>query len=291
MVYLAGDRSELPTPPTTTDSLADADAVLATATANRPTLTRAFRAGKPVAIAGGDATAAVRSLLDSVRADYSFGVETVRARPVSVVVAVPRSDTVETFTVVTEGGWDAPVLDPLGWALVGRVPECDTFVPESSTDDTFEYAGATHVVGRLPTGETYANRSVASVSRQEADRFVRLRTKLHAAANEGYGIEEAVRETDLPDDQRLDSVYPNPHTNDGVQVANVSDSSRSTFEIEVTPASSRARSALTGCGGFQTEGTLAYDYRTSFQWKNDSILDTDRHYGSATGRGEWSFST
>ncbi len=24
-----------------------------------------------------------------------------------------------------------------------------------------------------------------------------------------------------------------------------------------------------------------------FQWKRDRLLDTDRHYGSATGRGEW----
>ncbi|MFC6734511.1 hypothetical protein [Haladaptatus sp. GCM10025893] len=161
------------------------------------------------------------------------------------------------------------MLDPVGWALVGRLPDCDTFVPESSTDDAFQYAGATHLVGRLPTGETYAARSEASVTQQDAGLFVRLRTKLHAAANEGYAVEEAVRETDLPDDQRMHTVYPNPHTKNGVQVANVSDTTRSTFEIEVTPASPRARSALTGCGGFRTKGALAYDYRTSFQWKQD----------------------
>lgn len=215
----------------------------------------------------------------------------VRARPVKVVVADPRGDTVETYTFVAEGGWDDPILDPFGWALVGGVPECDTFVPHSSMDEMFEYAGAAHVIGRLPTGETYASRSEGSVSRQDSGLFVRLQTKLHTAANDGYAVEEAVRETDLPDDQHLDSVFPNPHTQNGVQVANVSDTTRSTFAIEVTPDSPRARSALTGCGGFHTEETLAYDYRTSFQWKNDTLLDTNRHYASTTGRGEWAFNT
>ncbi|MFB6101558.1 MAG: hypothetical protein ABEJ73_03235 [Haloplanus sp.] len=153
----------------------------------------------------------------------------------------------------------------------------------------FQYAGAAHIVGRLPTDETYVARSEASTSRQDAGLFVRLQTRLHAAANGGFAVEKAVREADFPDDQRLDEVYPNSHTKSGVQVANVSDTIRSTFAIEVTPASPRARSALTGCGGLQTEGGLAYDHRTSFQWKRDGLLDTDRHYGSATGRGEWAF--
>lgn len=211
VVYIAGDDSDLPGPSTTTESLEEADAMLATAAADRTKLTRAFRAGKPVAVAGGGATAAVRGLLDGVRADYSFGIEMVRARPVKVVVADPRGDTVETYTFVAEGGWDDPVLDPFGWALVGRVPECDTFVPESSMDEMFEYAGAAHVVGRLPTGETYVSRSEASVSQQDAGLFVRLRTKLHAAANDGYAVEKAVREADFPDDQHLTDVYPNAH--------------------------------------------------------------------------------
>ena len=288
-VYVAGDASDLPNPPATTESIVEAGSVLATATADRTKLARAFRAGKPVAVAGGGATAAVHGLLDGVREDYSFGVEMVRARPVKVVVADPRGDTVETYTFVAEGGWDDPILDPFGWALVGRVPECDTFVPESSLDDMFEYAGAAHIVGRLPTGETYTSRSEASVSRQDAGLFVRLQTKLHVAANDGYAVEEAVREADFPDDKRLTDVYPNSHTQNGVQVANVSDTTRSTFTIEVTPASPRAGSALTGCGGFQTEGGLAYDHRTSFQWKRDRLLDTDRHYGSTTGRGKWAF--
>ncbi|WP_232819698.1 twin-arginine translocation signal domain-containing protein [Haloprofundus halophilus] len=212
VVYIAGDASDLPNPPATTESLEDADAVLATATADRTKLAHAFRAGKPVAVAGSGANGAVHSLLDSVREDYSFGVEMVRARPVKVVVADPRGDTVETYTFVAEGGWDDPILDPFGWVLVGRVPECDTFVPESSMDDMFEYAGAAHIVGRLPTGETYASRSEASVSRQDADLFVRFQTKLHAAATDGYAVEEAVREVDFADDKRLTEVYPNTHT-------------------------------------------------------------------------------
>lgn len=288
-VYLAGDRSDLPTPPLTAETVEDADVILATAIADSTILTRAIQSGKPVAVAGDGATATMHGLLDSVGEEYSFGVETVRARPVSIVVAIPRGDTVATFTFVAEGGWEDSVLDPLGWALVGRVPDCATFAPESSMDDAFAYAGATHVVGRLPTGETYAARSVASASRQDAELFVRLRTKLHAASNEGYAIESAVRETDLPDDQHLHHVYPNPHTQNGVQVANVSDTTRSTFAIEVTPERPRTRRALTGCGGFRTAEKLAYDYRTSFRWKRDRLLNTNRHYATATGRGEWHF--
>lgn len=58
--------------------------------------------------------------------------------------------------------------------------------------DAFEYAGGVHLVSCLPTGETYVSRLEASVSRKDADLFVRLRTKLHTAANDGYAIEETV---------------------------------------------------------------------------------------------------
>ncbi|MEF8813383.1 MAG: hypothetical protein V5A55_06140 [Halovenus sp.] len=290
-IYVVSADSDLPTPPTAAGSLADATAVLAAATADRAPLTQAVRAGKPVAIVGDSAPTTMRGLLASVRGEYSFGVEMVRARPVEVVVIDPRGDTVETYTFVADGGWKDPVLDPFGWALAGRVPESDTALPESAMDDAFEYAGAAHVVGRLPTGETYASRSVASVAEQDDWVFVDLQTTLHAAANDGYAIEEALREADLPDDQHLDTVYPNPHTQNGVQITNVSSTVQSTFGIELTPESPRARSALTGSGGFRTESALAYDYRTSVQWKHDTLLDTDRHYATATGRGEWAFRT
>lgn len=286
-VYLAGDASDLPDPPNTADSAADATAVLATPNADRVALARALRAGKPVAVAGGGCQDALHGLLRSVRQDYTFGVESVRGRPVPVAVADPRGDTVQTYTFVDDGGWEQPVLDSFGWALAGRVPECDTFVPESSMDDAFAYAGAATVAGRLETGETYASRTEASVARQNNERFVRLRTDLHAAANEGYPVEEAIRQMDFPNDQYLDDVWPNPNTRDGVQVGNYSSSIESKFEIQVTPESDRARATLTGCGGLQTQGEIAYDLRVSPQWKRDQLLGSDRHYAGATGRGEW----
>jgi hypothetical protein len=286
-VYLAGDASDLPEPPETTDSPADAEFVLATPDTDSGVPSDAFRAGTPVAFAGGDCQTALRGLLEGVRGDVQYGLERVRARPVAVVAAVPADGTVSTYTFVREGGWPEPVLAPLGWVVHGRLPDCRTFVPEHFTDDQYEYAGAAHVAGRLESGETYASQSVASVAEQDDERFVRLRSTLHAAANDGYPIEEAVRETDLPDDQHLHEFFPNPHTQNGVQVRNVSDSSRSTFGVEFRPETDRARGALTGCGGFETEGTLAYDYRASVQWKRERLLETDRHYATATGRGEW----
>ncbi|WP_336035422.1 hypothetical protein [Halobacterium yunchengense] len=285
-VYVAGGESDLPEPPETAASVEDADAVLATPDADRVAVVRALRAGKPVALAGGDPALAVRGALEAA-GGRTFGVESVRARPVPVAVAVPRGETVETFTVVDDGGWSRPVLDPFGWALTGRVPDCQTFVPESSADDEYAYAGAAHVVGRLGSGEAYASRSVASVARRDAGTFVRLRTTLHAEADDGYAVELAEREADFPDDQRLHRTWPNPHTRSGVRVANVSDATRSTFAVEAEPASDRARSALTACGGLRTEGRLAYDHRTAFRWQRDGLLSPDRHYGSATGRGEW----
>lgn len=288
-VYLAGDTDDLPQPPETTDALSEAAVVLATASAESDALSFAFRAGKPVAVAGDDCQDALVELLEPVATDYQYGVERVRGRPVAVVAAVPESDAAATYTFVREGGWEEPVLDPLGWVEHGRLPDCQTFVRESSADDAFEYAGSATVVGRLETGETYASRSVASVAEQDGERFVRLRSKLHAAANDGFPIEKAGRETDLPDDQHIHQLFPNSHTENGVQVANTSSSLRSRFGVTFTPETDRARGALTGCGGLRTEGSLAYDYRARFRWKRDRLVDSDRHYGSASGRGEWHF--
>jgi hypothetical protein len=286
-VYLAGDASDLPDPPNTADSPAAATAVLATPNADRVALARALRDGKPVAIAGTSCQDALRGLLESVRREFTFGVESVRGRPVPVAVADPRADTVETYVFVDDGGWEQPVLDPFGWALAGRVPECKTFVPESSMDDEFAYAGAATIAGRLRTGETYASRTEASVARQDDERFVRLRTDLHAAANDGYPVEEVSREMDFPNDQHLDDMWPNANTRDGVQVGNYSSPIESRFEIEVTPESDRARATLTGCGGVQVHGAVAYDFRVRPQWKRDELLGSDRHRAEATGRGEW----
>lgn len=286
-VYRTGDDGDLPEPPSKVDNLDEADAVLATGDADRAPLVRALRDGKPVAVGAGDVQGGLRGLLESARQDYTFGVEAVRARPVPVAVAVPGDGTVDTYTFVDDGGWDDPVLDAFGWALVGRVPECDTFVPSSSMDDQYDYAGSAHIAGRLETGEAYVSRTTATVSRQDGGRFVRLRTRLHAEANDGYAIQEAVKASDFPDDQRLHRVWPNPHTENGVQVTNTSDTVQSDFSFEATPESSRAKSALTACGGLRTEGAVGYDHRVSVTWKRDELLGTDRHYASSTGRGEW----
>ncbi|WP_232687019.1 hypothetical protein [Halobacterium zhouii] len=288
-VYLAGETADLPDPPTTTDTVEDADAVLATASADRVELVRAFRAGKPVAFAREGAQNALRGLLERVRQEYTFGVETVVGRPVETVVAVPGGNgTVETYTFVAEGGWPDPVLDPFGWALVGRVPECDTFVPESSADSEYDYAGSAHVAGRLDTGETYVSRTTGSVRRYENDqRHVRLRTAMHVAANDGYAVERAQRVADFANDEETTNWFPNPHTQNGVEVSNHSDPVDETVDVTFTPVSGRTRSALTGCCGVSIEESVAYDHETDFEWKHDRLLGSDVHHGGGTGRGEW----
>lgn len=286
-VYLAGETSDLPDPPTTTDSLADADAVLATPDANLADVVAAFRAGTTVAFAGGDAQ---RAVADALAADdnHRYGTETVVGRPVSVAAAVPHGDAASTYAFVDEGGWDDPVLDPVGWVEHGRLPACDTFVPESSADDEYAYAGSAFVAGRLETGETHATRTTATTRQyDDGERRVRLRTTVHAAANDGYAVDEARRATDFPNDEELRSWFPNPHERNGVRVGNHSDLLEERLEVEFTPTNSRARGALTGCCGATTDGAVAYDHRTSFRWKRDDLLGDDRHYASATGRGEW----
>ena len=288
-VYLAGDSDDLPEPPATADTIEDADAVLATANADRTDLAQALRSGIPVAFAAGDVQNALRGLLESVRQNHTFGVETVRGRPVETAVAVPGGDgTVETYTFVAEGGWDDPVLDPFGWALVGRVPECDTFVPESSADDEYEYAGSAFVVGRLDTGETYASRTTGTVRRYEnGQRHARLRTTMHAAANDDYAVEQAQRIADFPNDEEVMDWFPNPHTRNGVRVSNHSNPIDETLNVAFAPASDRARSALTGCCGASVGESLAYDHETSFKWKRDELFGSDTHHGGGSGRGEW----
>lgn len=286
-VFLAGETSTLPEVPMSVDSLADARVALATPDAWVPPLAEAFRNGTTVAFAGDKAPDALASLLVSVRDEFHYGIETIEGTSVETTVAIPHGDTIETYQFVDEEEWDDPTLDPVGWALDSRLPDCQTFIPESTADDQYTRVGAAWIVGRLSAGETYAARTTGYRRTTPDVKRLRLRTTIHAAANDGYAIETAVREADLPDDQHLHSVAPNPHTQNGVQVTNASDTVRSTFGIELTPDSPRARSALTGCGRFRTEGPLAYDYRTSVRWKRDELLDTDRHYATATGRGEW----
>lgn len=285
-VFLAGDTGDLPVPPTTTDSIDDAEVVLATPDASTATLADAFGRGSTVAFAGGDAPAALASLLESVRGEYSYGIETVKGRPVEVTVAEPRGDTANTFQFVREGGWDDPVLDPLGWALHGRIPDCETFVPESAADDRYVPAGSAWIAGRLPSGETYAARTRASRHTDGSSRRLRLRTTMHAAAGGGYAVAEARRVADFPNDEALMDWFPNPHERNGVEVSNRSDLIEERLDVTFSPAGNEARGALTGCCGLAAR-TLAYDHRTRWTWTDDGLLGSDSNYGGGSGRGEW----
>lgn len=285
-VFLAGDAGDLPDPPTTTETLEDAEVVLATPDASMASLADAFRQGRVVAFAGGDAPAALASLLDSLRGAYSYGIETVKGRPVEVSVAVPGGDTVDTFQFVREDGWDDPVLDPLGWALHGRIPDCETFVPESTADDQYTHTGSAWIAGRLWSGETYAARTRASRHTNDTARRFRLRTTMHAAANDDYAVEEARRVADYPNDESLMDWFPNPHERNGIEVTNHSDLIEERLDVSFSPTANEARGALTGCCGLEAR-TLAYDHQTRWRWTDSRGFGSDSHYGGGSGRGEW----
>jgi hypothetical protein len=286
-VFLAGDAGDLPEPPETADALADAEIVLATSDAEIVLLADAFRHGTTVAFAGGGSQAALASLLDALGGEYDYGIETVEGRPVGVSVAEPRGDTANTFQFVREGGWDDPVLDPLGWARHARLPDCETFVPESSADDQYARAGSAWIAGRLPSGETYAARTRASKHTDAGTRRLRLRTAMHAAANGGCPITEARRVGDFPNDENLLDWFPNPHERNGVEVTNRSSPIEERLDVSFSPAGDDARGALTGCCGLTTAGEYAYDHRTRWIWTDDGLLGSDSRYGGGSGRGEW----
>lgn len=285
-VALAGETGALPTPPETAPSLAAAHAVIATPGAATEPLAAAFRDGTAVAFAGSGAPAALAGLLEAVREDYHYGLETVSGRPVEVAVAEPRGDTVRTAQFVREGGWDDPVLDPVGWALDGRVPDCETFVPERSSDAQYERLGSAWLAGRLPGGETYAARTVGSrYAGDEVDRF-RLRSALHAAASGGYAVGDARRVADFANDEAVVKWFPNPHTQNGVRVSNQSAPVEERLDVTFEPASETARGALTGCCGATTTA-FAYDHRTTWRWTDAGLFGSGSHYGGGSGRGRW----
>jgi len=287
-VALVGDADALPIPPRRADSLDAASVALATPDADTRPLASTLRRGATVAFAGDGAPAALRDLLEAVGDDYHWGVETVDARPVGVTVAVPRGDAVATVHAVREGGWDDPVLDPLGWALVGRLPECDTFVPEDSTPPQFHDVGSATVVGRLASGETYAARTAGSHARLgDGEHRLRLHSTVHAGATGGYAVESARRVVDLANDATLDEWFPNAHERGGVRVRNRSDPVAERLDVTVSPASDRARAGLTGCCGLRAGGALGYDHRTRFTWRRDRLLGSDSRYGGGVGRGTW----
>lgn len=158
-VWLAGDTQDLPDPSTGAESQRDAEILLATPSASISPLADAFRQGRTVAFAGGGSQSALAALLDAVRGEFDYGIETVTGRPVGVSVAEPHGETAATFLFLREGAWGDPILDPLGWALEPRLPDCATFVPESSADDRYDPAGTAWIAGRLQSGEVYAART------------------------------------------------------------------------------------------------------------------------------------
>jgi len=284
-VYLAGDVDALPDPPARTDSLDDAEVALATPDADRTPLAAAFREGTTVAFAGNGAPDALRVLLAAVDDEYHYGIETIEGQAVEPAVAVPRERVVHTIQFLREGGWEG-VLDPLGWALNPRVPDCRTFVPESTFDDRFSGLGSAWIVGRFASGETYASRTTAS--RYDGDVWrLRVRTTTHAASGGGYAVDGARRVADFPNDESLSDWFPNPHERNGIEVSNHSDPIAERLDVSFAPTNARARAALTGCCGVTVNGVVGYDHRTTFQWTNDGLLDSDSRYGGGTGRGEW----
>ncbi len=290
-VFLAGEPSALPDVPMRVDSLGDARVALATPDAPLPPLAEAFRNDTTVAFAGNNAPGALASLLAFVSDGFHYGIETVVGKSVKTTVAVPNRDTVDTYQFVHESGWDDPTLDPVGWTLDGRLPDCETFVPESASDEQYARVGSAWLVGRLASGETYAARTVGRRHTSPDARRLRLRTTVHAAANEGFAIDEARRVADFPNDESLLDSFPNPHERDGVAVANYSDLIENRLEVSISPATDRTERGLTGCCGLTTGGAYAYDHRTRWVYTNNGLVGSKSHYGGGTGRGEWHIRT
>lgn len=287
-VFLAGDTDALPAPPERVDSIEAAWAAIATPDAAIEPLAQGLRQGTTIAFAGGEAAAALGNLLDAVSTEASYGVETVEGRPTETVVAEPRGDTVSTYQFIREGGFDDPVLDPLGWVMGGRIPDCQTFVPERSNDDAFDRIGTATIAGRLPTGETYAGRTVGYRHSDTQDvRRYRFRSSVHAAANEGIGIEAATRVADFANDAQLTRWFPNPHERNGVAVSNNSDPIEERLHVTFEPASDRARATLTGCCGCSVDETLTYDHRIQFRWERSGLFGSTERSGGGSGVGRW----
>lgn len=179
-MFLAGETRRLPDVQMSVDALVDAKVALATPEVSLPPLA---------------------SLLASVRDKFHDGIETIEDKSVETTVAIPGSDTVETDQFVHAGGWDDTTLDPVGWTLRSRLLDCETFVPASASDDQYARVGSAWLVGRLPSGETYPARTTGHRPSTRDVQRLRLRTTMHAAANDGHAIEEVRRAADFPNDE------------------------------------------------------------------------------------------
>lgn len=291
-VYLAGDVANLPTPPTTTDSLDEARVAIATPTADSDSLADALRNGTTVAFAGENAPNALQTVLGAVSDEYRYGTETVKGRPVGTAVAVPRSDTIDTLHFVDEGGWDDPVLDPIGWTFSGRIPDCETVVAGDPTESKFDLAGTATLVGRLESGETYLSRTMARVRPDGNDgRLVRFDTTMHAAATGGYNVAEARRVADVANDETVRALFPNSHEKSGVEVSNNSDPIENRLDASFAPTTDETRTDFAGCCGFTADAAVGYDHRTTWSWKKNSLIGSNDRSGGGSGRGEWHVGT
>lgn len=291
-VYLAGDAGSLPEPPTTTDSLSAARVAIATPNADREALADALAGGTTVAFAGNGGPDALQAVLRGVRENYRYGTETVKDRPVAAVVAVPRSNTLDTFHFVDEGGWDDPVLDTVGWTFSGSIPECQTTVPSAALGAGFSLAGTATVVGRLGSGETYLSRTTAQVRRvDDGGRRVRFDTAMHAARTGGHPIARVRRVADVANDEAADGWYPETGDESGLSMTNDSDPVENRLDATFEPSTDDTRAAFTGCCGFNAAGAVGYDHRTRWRWEKDTLLESDRRTGGGIGRGEWHVGT
>lgn len=292
-VYVDGD---VPSPPETADDLGSADAALVdAAVADVPRLAGAVRDGTPVAFAAvgsgrRGAVGALRELLAAVRGDYRYGFEALHGRPVTVTAVVPHGETLDTYSFVDEGGWGSPPLAGLGWALGGRLPECDVGAPEDLTDP-WTHLGGAYVVGKLSSGERYASRIRAAATTQKGTTYLRVVNALTAAAG-GYPVGRIRREIDLANDLEMNDSGPNSYTRNGGSLRNESDMITETGRITVEPASESARRQLTGCFAFEAEypadaTDLGYDFRSDWRWTDRGLLSDDHRYAGGDGRGTW----
>lgn len=204
------------------------------------------------------------------------------------MVAIPRSNTLDTFHFVDEGGWDDTVLDSVGWTFSGSIPECQTSVPSAALGAGSSLAGTATVAGRLGTGETYLSRTATKIRRvDDGGRRVRFDTAMHAARTGGYATGQARRVADVANDEAVDGWSRETSDEAGLSMTDNSDAVENRLDVAFEPTTDDSRAAFTGCCGFNAAGAVGYDHRTTRTEETDTLLESDRRSGGGTGRGEW----